>query len=71
MCKKTWGIYPWFIENGAECINPLDLERFKKLSPYGKVFECIAKDHEYIVRSFSGFLSPDKKKAVVTWFHSV
>lgn len=38
--KGTWGVYPWFAEDGDEWIDPSDLPRFKALIPYGKVFQC-------------------------------
>ncbi|WP_346352912.1 DUF6960 family protein [Azotosporobacter soli] len=50
--KNTWGLYPWFIENGEQLIEPLDLEKFKRLSPYGKIFECIDEDNEYITLKY-------------------
>ena len=49
---NTKGLYPWFIDDGEELIAPSDLERFKNLSPYGKVFECIDEDGEYITLKY-------------------
>ncbi|SHK18989.1 hypothetical protein SAMN02745163_03388 [Clostridium cavendishii DSM 21758] len=49
---NSWGVYPWFIEDGEELIAPSDLERFKNLSPYGKVFKCINEDGEYITLKY-------------------
>lgn len=39
--KNTSGLYPWFIEDGEHLIFPGDLKNFRKLLPYGKVFNCI------------------------------
>lgn len=50
--KNTSGLYPWFIEDGEELIAPLDLDKFRSLSPYGKVFECIDEDSEYITLKY-------------------
>lgn len=46
--KNTWGLYPWFVEDGEQLIAPLDLKKFRSLSPYGKVFECIDEDSAYV-----------------------
>lgn len=34
-----WGLYPWFEEHGVELVHPDDLQAFRVLMPYGKVFE--------------------------------
>ncbi|MEF3304118.1 DUF6960 family protein [Paenibacillus sp. GYB003] len=45
--KGTWGLYPWFAEDGEAWIDPADLPRFQALIPYGKLFQCI-EDGEYL-----------------------
>jgi hypothetical protein len=45
---KTWGLYPWSIENGKDFIYKEDLEKAEKLNLYGKVFQCIDKENNYI-----------------------
>lgn len=46
--KNTWGLYSWFVEDGEQLIAPSNLDKFRSISPYGKVFECIDEDSEYI-----------------------
>ena len=46
--KGSWGYYPWFPEDGDHFINPCDLENFKNIIPYGKIFNCIDDTDEYI-----------------------
>ena len=50
--KNSWGLYPWFIEDGEHLIFPSDLESFKKVSPYGKVFKCIDEVDGYLVLQY-------------------
>jgi hypothetical protein len=49
-----WGHYPWFEEHGPKLIHPEDLESFRALFPYGKVFECVAADAGQITLSHGG-----------------
>ncbi|RCX18762.1 hypothetical protein DFR58_10431 [Anaerobacterium chartisolvens] len=49
---NSWGLYPWFIEDGEYLIFPKDIESFKKLSPYGKVFRCIDEVDGYLVLKY-------------------
>lgn len=49
----TWGLYGWFVEDGAEHIHPDYLDKFLKLAPYGKVFQCIEQDHEYLTIQYA------------------
>ena len=49
---NSWGLYPWFIEDGEQLIFPSDLERFKKLLPNGKVFKCIHEVDGYLVLEY-------------------
>ncbi|QDU31062.1 hypothetical protein ETAA8_62150 [Anatilimnocola aggregata] len=46
----SYGLYPWFKEHGIDKVQPDDLERLTRLSPYGKVFcvEGIEGDWIYI-----------------------
>ena len=50
--KNSWGLYPWFVEDGEQLISPSDLESFKKISPYGKVFKCTDEIGVYIVLKY-------------------
>jgi hypothetical protein len=36
--SDQWGLYPWFEEHGMALIHPDDLDDFRRLAPYGKVF---------------------------------
>ncbi|GMA14388.1 hypothetical protein E5F05_01930 (plasmid) [Deinococcus metallilatus] len=49
---STFGLYPWFVEHGLEKIHPEDIEDFSKLLPYGKVFELISNDGDYITIAY-------------------
>ncbi len=49
----AWGLYPWFQEQGEARIHPEDLQAFKNLKPYGKVFEQIGSIEEYIVLQYN------------------
>lgn len=49
----SWGLYPWFDEDSDELVHPNDIESFKALKPYGKVFNCISKENDYIVLSYA------------------
>jgi len=44
----TWGLYPWFEEHGAELVHSDDIDEFRKLSPYGKVFLRTGEDNGFI-----------------------
>lgn len=48
MLKDTWGLYQWFPEYGEDMIYIDDLEKFKELSPNGKVFKCIDENKDYL-----------------------
>ncbi len=50
--KDSWGLYPWFLEEGEHLIFPSDFENFKKLLPYGKVFKCIDEVAGYLVLQY-------------------
>lgn len=65
----TWGLYPWFEEQGEDCIHADDRAAFRALGAYGKVFVCEAAneylvlrygDHSYRVRPslFQPVLAP-------------
>lgn len=49
-----WGLYPWFTEHSTELIHPEDLDSLQAFSPYGKVFEVIGRDEDYIFISYGG-----------------
>ena len=46
--KNSWGLYPWFIEEGEDSIHQNDIEKFKQLNPYCKVFYCKSNDEQYL-----------------------
>ena len=46
--KGSWGYYPWFPEDGDHFISPDDLKEFKKLVPYGKIFQCMNDNGKYV-----------------------
>lgn len=48
MLKDTWGLYQWFPEYGEDMICADDIEKFKELSPNGKVFRCIDQNKDYL-----------------------
>ena len=68
--RSTWGIYPWFVENTKkEYIHPEDLEEFKLLFPYGKVFFCISEDDKYIHLSYGEKIfrvKPDRYRKIIS-----
>lgn len=47
---SQWGLYPWFEERGANLVHPDDLDDFRKLMPYGKVFFCQSKNEFLVLR---------------------
>ncbi|MDH3976666.1 MAG: hypothetical protein OEV42_20575 [Deltaproteobacteria bacterium] len=48
-----WGLYLWFDEHGVGLIHPEDIEKFRKLVPNGKVFECVDDDGQYITLKYA------------------
>lgn len=46
--EGTWGLYPWFEEHGAQLVHGDDIDEFRKLSPYGKVFLRTGEDNGFI-----------------------
>jgi hypothetical protein len=46
--KGTWGLYPWFPEHGPDAIHPEDLISLLAHPPYGKLFECVGNDGEFL-----------------------
>jgi hypothetical protein len=49
MKTDNWVLYPWFEEHGTALVHPEDLDRFRRLSPYGKVFEKVGDDGDFVV----------------------
>jgi len=43
-----WGLYPWFEERGRSLVHPQDADAFSSLLPYGKLFQCVAWDNQYM-----------------------
>ena len=41
-------LYPWFEEHGSTLVHPEDLEQFKSLIPYGKVFQLVDSIDAYV-----------------------
>jgi hypothetical protein len=54
MNDGSWLLYPWFEEHGASLVYPDDMEAFRKLSPYGKVFQRIGDDGNWAVIVYAG-----------------
>ena len=50
---KTWGLYPWFEEHGANLVHPHDLLSFEPNNT--RVFYCKNIEHEYLVLQFGHF----------------
>ncbi len=48
-----WGLYPWFNEDGEDMIDDNDVESFKRLIPYGKVFYCESESDGYIILRYA------------------
>ncbi|TVX96272.1 DUF6960 family protein [Cohnella terricola] len=44
---NTWGLYPWFNEDGGELIHPEDIRQFTPNNT--KVFHCIGLEDEYMI----------------------
>jgi hypothetical protein len=51
--NETWGLYPWFSENGEEWIDSKNQEQFRLLQPYGKVFQLIEKNDNWVLLKYS------------------
>jgi len=47
-------LYPWFEEHGVQHVHPDDFERFKALSPYGKVFGVDDAEDGYVRLRYGG-----------------
>jgi hypothetical protein len=45
----TFGLYPWFEEHGIGLIHPDDVEAFRQMGPYGRVFRREGREGDYIV----------------------
>jgi hypothetical protein len=51
--SQAWGLYPWFYESSdPRLIHPEDIEKFRDLRPYGKVFQCLGRDENYLVLKY-------------------
>lgn len=65
----TWGIYPWFEEDGEELIEERHRDEFRELKPYGKIFRCVGERDEFIelqYNSHSYLVKPQLFKKVPT-----
>jgi hypothetical protein len=49
---SSFGLYPWFAEHGDDLVHPEDQKKLLKLTPYGKVFELVSSDSDYIELSY-------------------
>lgn len=48
--KNSWGLYPWFADGTEDkLIHIEDIDKFNKLQPYGKVFQCVDIESRYLV----------------------
>lgn len=52
MLVNTWGLYPWFEEDGEALIHPASLASWRELMPYGKVFLCISEEEEWLTLQY-------------------
>lgn len=52
MMTAEWALYPWFEERGRDMLHPDDVERFKALMPYGKVFQLNGIDGDFVVLQY-------------------
>lgn len=50
--EPAWGLYPWFEEHGPSFVHHDDLDEFRRLSPYGKIFKLIGRDGTFIIISY-------------------
>lgn len=48
----TWGLYPWFVDDGVDCVHPEDLEEFLSLMAYGKVFRVAGVERDMITLEY-------------------
>lgn len=53
MFKGTWGLYPWFESDDINLIHESYRDRLISLQPYGKLFECIGVEQDYIVIQYN------------------
>ena len=44
----TWGLYPWFEEDGEELIEERYRDEYLSLKPYGKLFLCVGEREQLI-----------------------
>lgn len=49
---SSFGLYPWFAEHGDGLVHPEDQKKLCELTPYGKVFELVSSDSDYIELSY-------------------
>ncbi len=61
-------LYPWFEEHGPQMIHPDDLSSFRKLQPYGLVFEQVTVDRDFHTLSYGSThyrVKPDLIKPIL------
>ncbi|WP_146009639.1 DUF6960 family protein [Deinococcus planocerae] len=49
---RRFGLYPWFEEHGSHLIHPDDLDAWRALGPYGRVFELRGEEGEYFALGY-------------------
>lgn len=52
MSDGSWLLYPWFEEHGASLVHAEDLAAFRKLSPYGKVFQWVEAEGDWTTTAY-------------------
>ena len=53
MYLGQWGLAPWFEETGPDLVHAEDLDAFRQLLPYGKLFKCVADDVQYLTIQYA------------------
>lgn len=47
-----WGLYSWFEEDGTDLVHPADLEAWRALCPWQRVFRWEGRDGDYLVLTY-------------------
>ncbi|WP_216319956.1 DUF6960 family protein [Deinococcus aestuarii] len=49
---RRFGLYPWFEEHGVHLVHSDDLDAWRALGPYGRVFELLGEEGEYLALGY-------------------
>lgn len=52
MNHGSWLLYPWFEEHGSSLVHAEDVAAFRKLLPYGKVFQWVEREGDWTVIAY-------------------